>query len=388
MLATQQRLEGLTAVHSYAWSQGQQVGGATILTSAEWDALPPVEHPVVRTHPATGRKNLYVGRHASHVVGMEVERGRALLAAVDGRRLPAAAPVPPPVAARRSGGVGQPLRAASRASVAVRGAAGDEAHDGRRRGRQPVDHRRRGGKCLGASAAICCRGKNQRRRQAHSWSRRATRCCRASLRRTNWHPPAPKSWASTNPSRRMAAPGFTTTTSATRCSTSVPAARRLVAARSILDVIEPLLGRGLPRHRQHLLAQQGRRGASPRRWRLAHRRRAASAEAAWDDMAGADALSGVRRRRAHLPGRLPHRMRPDGGDSRQPQERPAAARGSPRRRDAALLGPRGIATWWRRPATWRCSSRTSGIAECRPAKATAGASSSKSTTPAATSRSG
>ena len=77
--ATQRRLEGLTAVHSYAWSQGQQVGGATILTSAEWDALPPVEHPVVRTHPATGRKNLYVGRHASHVVGMEVERGRALL---------------------------------------------------------------------------------------------------------------------------------------------------------------------------------------------------------------------------------------------------------------------------------------------------------------------
>ena len=89
-LATQQRLEGLTAVHSYAWSQGQQVGGATILTSAEWDALPPVQHPVVRTHPATGRKNLYVGRHASHVVGMEVERGRALL-----RQLTADACQPP-----------------------------------------------------------------------------------------------------------------------------------------------------------------------------------------------------------------------------------------------------------------------------------------------------
>ena len=89
-LAIQRRLEGLTAVHSYAWSQGQQVGGATILTSAEWDALPPVEHPVVRTHPATGRKNLYVGRHASHVVGMEVERGRALL-----RQLTADACQPP-----------------------------------------------------------------------------------------------------------------------------------------------------------------------------------------------------------------------------------------------------------------------------------------------------
>ena len=77
--ATQRRLEGLTAVHSYAWSQGQQIGGATILTQREWDALPPVEHPVVRTHPATGRKSLYVGRHASHVVGMDVEEGRALL---------------------------------------------------------------------------------------------------------------------------------------------------------------------------------------------------------------------------------------------------------------------------------------------------------------------
>ena len=77
--ATQRRLEGLTAVHSYAWSQGQQIGGATILTQREWDALPPVEHPVVRTHPATGRKSLYVGRHASHVVGTDVEEGRALL---------------------------------------------------------------------------------------------------------------------------------------------------------------------------------------------------------------------------------------------------------------------------------------------------------------------
>ena len=77
--ATQRRLEGLTAVHSYAWSQGQQIGGATILTQREWDALPPVTHPVVRVHPATGRKSLYVGRHASHVVGMDVEEGRALL---------------------------------------------------------------------------------------------------------------------------------------------------------------------------------------------------------------------------------------------------------------------------------------------------------------------
>ena len=76
---TQQRLEGLEAVHSYAFSQ-RKVGGIGLLSKRELDALPPVRQPVVRVHPATGRKNLYVGRHASHVVGMPRKEGRALLA--------------------------------------------------------------------------------------------------------------------------------------------------------------------------------------------------------------------------------------------------------------------------------------------------------------------
>ena len=75
---TQARLDGLVATHSYAWSQGR-IGGTELLNERERDALPPVRHPVVRTHPATGRKNLYVGRHASHIVGMDVDEGRALL---------------------------------------------------------------------------------------------------------------------------------------------------------------------------------------------------------------------------------------------------------------------------------------------------------------------
>ena len=86
---TQARLEGLVAVHSYAYSQGK-VGGIALLTQKEREALPPVHHPVVRTHPATGRKSLYVGRHASHIVGMDEEEGRALLA-----RLTEAACQPP-----------------------------------------------------------------------------------------------------------------------------------------------------------------------------------------------------------------------------------------------------------------------------------------------------
>ena len=76
---TQARLEGWVAVHSYAYSQGK-IGGIALLTEKERDALPPVRHPLVRTHPATGRKSLYVGRHASHITGMDYEPGRALLA--------------------------------------------------------------------------------------------------------------------------------------------------------------------------------------------------------------------------------------------------------------------------------------------------------------------
>ena len=71
-------LEGKSAVHSYAYSQGK-VGGTETLSADEWDALPPVEHPILRRHPATGRDALYIGRHASHIVGEDEGDGRALL---------------------------------------------------------------------------------------------------------------------------------------------------------------------------------------------------------------------------------------------------------------------------------------------------------------------
>jgi len=39
-----------------------------------------VDHPLVRTHPDTGEKALYLGNHATHIVGMPEAEGRALLA--------------------------------------------------------------------------------------------------------------------------------------------------------------------------------------------------------------------------------------------------------------------------------------------------------------------
>ena len=63
-------------VHDFAYSHGKT---ADLMTDAERAALPPVAHPVVRIHEETGRKSLFVGRHASHIVGEDVERSRSLL---------------------------------------------------------------------------------------------------------------------------------------------------------------------------------------------------------------------------------------------------------------------------------------------------------------------
>jgi alpha-ketoglutarate-dependent taurine dioxygenase len=39
----------------------------------------PADHPLVRTHPDSGRKALYLGNHATHILGMPEAEGAALL---------------------------------------------------------------------------------------------------------------------------------------------------------------------------------------------------------------------------------------------------------------------------------------------------------------------
>jgi alpha-ketoglutarate-dependent 2,4-dichlorophenoxyacetate dioxygenase len=73
------RVEGRSALHSYLWSQ-EQAGAADWLSEEDWAALPPVNQPLVRTHPATGRRNLYLGRHARQIIGEDAEASGRFLA--------------------------------------------------------------------------------------------------------------------------------------------------------------------------------------------------------------------------------------------------------------------------------------------------------------------
>ena len=72
-----QRAEGLVVVHDFAWSRDQVRPG--FFTDHERAAYPPVRHPLVRVNPVNGRQSLFLGAHASHIEGLSVEEGRALL---------------------------------------------------------------------------------------------------------------------------------------------------------------------------------------------------------------------------------------------------------------------------------------------------------------------
>jgi alpha-ketoglutarate-dependent 2,4-dichlorophenoxyacetate dioxygenase len=70
------RIAGLVAEHSIWYSKSRI--GFPEPTAEELASGPPAQHPLV--HVRGGRPSLYIASHASHIVGMPVDEGRALLA--------------------------------------------------------------------------------------------------------------------------------------------------------------------------------------------------------------------------------------------------------------------------------------------------------------------
>lgn len=75
---TKARIDGLSAVHDFSQTFGLMLDADGLARmQAEY---PPVEHPVVRIHPETGRRTLYVSApFTSHVVGLDPSESEALL---------------------------------------------------------------------------------------------------------------------------------------------------------------------------------------------------------------------------------------------------------------------------------------------------------------------
>ncbi len=72
------RVEGLAAHHSLVWSQAR-LGHAPMAGGYGFHDGPAPLRPLVKVHPATGRRSLFIGRHAHAIPGMDATAALALL---------------------------------------------------------------------------------------------------------------------------------------------------------------------------------------------------------------------------------------------------------------------------------------------------------------------
>jgi alpha-ketoglutarate-dependent 2,4-dichlorophenoxyacetate dioxygenase len=77
-VTTRDAVDPLIAEHDVFWSRAQI--GFTEFPPGEREQYPPSPQRLVRRHPVTGRRSLYLSAHASHIAGWPVADGRLLLA--------------------------------------------------------------------------------------------------------------------------------------------------------------------------------------------------------------------------------------------------------------------------------------------------------------------
>ena len=77
-------VENMKVEHSIFYSRSKMGMKMSDWTADAMKKRPPVVHPLVRTNPLTGRKSLYLASHASHVIGLPLETGRALIEELTG----------------------------------------------------------------------------------------------------------------------------------------------------------------------------------------------------------------------------------------------------------------------------------------------------------------
>ncbi len=75
--ATKAAVNDLIVEHDVFWSRAMV--GFTDFPQSERDQFPPSPQRLVRTHPGSKRKTLYLSAHGSHIVGWPVADGRLLL---------------------------------------------------------------------------------------------------------------------------------------------------------------------------------------------------------------------------------------------------------------------------------------------------------------------
>ena len=129
---TKAEVEGLVCEHSQIFSRQQL--GFTDFTDEERERFKPVRQCLVRTHPVTGRKSLYLSSHAGGIVGWPVPEARAFLRDLIEHATQRAVRLRAQVAGRRPRDVGQPPDHAPRPALPrARAARHAPHHAGRRR---------------------------------------------------------------------------------------------------------------------------------------------------------------------------------------------------------------------------------------------------------------